>query len=570
MDTVRSSPASRRVQRTAPAARRAAAAPAAHHDSVLGTPRQFGGAARPMILQRTDEDFVAGLLAELGSAAGRAALPAQRAAARDGRGRLKLFQPLQRQFHLALLSCWCDQPGQPRVAADRIAGGGLVIRRIAADGRREGWMHADGRVRGWTPLARVGGDLADPDPARRAARAATGVADIDRELALLRREDPAHALQETVQPLFVAPPEACADAGETLLHGLVSTTSSEHADARPVLTAADGFDADDPLFRGHLVGALQGHAQTFPFAGRTLVPGWADAVESMGDTPPAGVDADDAEALRVATSTEGARMRRLLALLRQLAGEFDAFGSDPAAAALQARLRAIRLPLVLRSGETQPRTVEAFAFLQAASKAWLERDAGATPEMPQRWPDLDAATTRALQQALAPALTARAAGLTVADGRYDDPGATYVLRAFVRLKADGACPERTLWSAESEPFVIAPWYEGAGAPPVKIGLPDPSDRAALRALKPNVAFVVPPALQNLLSGSAKDLMEGKGGTGTLGITWICSFSIPLITICAFIVLNIFLTLFNLVFGWLFFIKICLPLPTFGNKPPEGS
>jgi len=57
------------------------------------------------------------------------------------------------------------------------------------------------------------------------------------------------------------------------------------------------------------------------------------------------------------------------------------------------------------------------------------------------------------------------------------------------------------------------------------------------------------------------LSEGKGSTGSkLGIQWLCSFSIPLITICAFIVLNIFLQLFNLIFQWLLYIKICIPIP----------
>ena len=129
------------------------------------------------------------------------------------------------------------------------------------------------------------------------------------------------------------------------------------------------------------------------------------------------------------------------------------------------------------------------------------------------------------------------------------------------MKPDGACPARTEWSAYSEPFVIAPWYEGAGAPPVQIPLPDVSDRALLRSLKPNVAFEVPPALQNLLLGSPKDLMEGKkSGGGSFTIGWICSFSLPIITICAFICLNIFLSLFDLIFRWMFFIKICIPFP----------
>ena len=141
-----------------------------------------------------------------------------------------------------------------------------------------------------------------------------------------------------------------------------------------------------------------------------------------------------------------------------------------------------------------------------------------------------------------------------------------MVRAFVRLKPEGTCPAHTEWSAYSEPFVIAPWYEGSGAPPVQIPLPDVTDRDLLRSLKPNVAFELPPALQNLLVGNPKDLLEGKpSGGGGFTIGWICSFSLPIITICAFICLNIFLSLFDLIFRWMFFIKICIPFP----KRSEG-
>jgi hypothetical protein len=151
-------------------------------------------------------------------------------------------------------------------------------------------------------------------------------------------------------------------------------------------------------------------------------------------------------------------------------------------------------------------------------------------------------------------------------GRFDEPSARYQLRAFVRLKADGACPARVVWTDYTDPFTIAAWYEGAGAPPVQILLPDPSDRKLLKALKPNVSFVVPPSLQSLLGGSATDQLKGTLSNSPLGLTWICSFNIPIITICAFLVLNIFLSLFNIVFGWLFFMKICLPFP---KIPPKS-
>ena len=124
---------------------------------------------------------------------------------------------------------------------------------------------------------------------------------------------------------------------------------------------------------------------------------------------------------------------------------------------------------------------------------------------------------------------------------------------------------RTVWSEYSEPFVIAPWYEGSGAPPTQIALPDPTPEL-LKSLKPNVSFVVPPSLQGLLMGNPKDLLDGKKGGSALTVGWICSFSLPIITLCAFIVLNIFLTLFDLFFNWMFYIKVCIPFP----KRKEGE
>ena len=109
--------------------------------------------------------------------------------------------------------------------------------------------------------------------------------------------------------------------------------------------------------------------------------------------------------------------------------------------------------------------------------------------------------------------------------------------------------------------MLAAWYAPSDAPPAVIPLPDVLDRNALKSLKPNVAFAVPKKLMDVLQGDPKDLMEGKGG-GSSGVAldWICSFSLPIITLCAFIVLNIFLQLFDLIFRWLLFIKICIPIP----------
>lgn len=246
--------------------------------------------------------------------------------------------------------------------------------------------------------------------------------------------------------------------------------------------------------------------------------------------------------------------------------EFGAFEDGPEAAALVTLLDGIRLPLADAAGKPVADSVPAGSFLRAAARILLEgEDAAPAPAMPLGWPALDADTTGRLAEALSACLLQRFEALAGQAGRYDDPQAHYVLRAFVRLKPEGGCPARTVWSAYSPGFVIAPWFEGGGAPPVQVAMPDPSDREMLKKLKPNVAFTVPASMQHLLSGDPLELMEGRKPEGEgMNLGWLCSFNIPVITICAFIVLNIFLSLFDLFFRWMMFIKVCIPFPKKGG------
>jgi hypothetical protein len=348
-----------------------------------------------------------------------------------------------------------------------------------------------------------------------------------------------------VIPLYVAPPDVCADAGRTLYYGNVPTVSGEIGEADADFGAAPGVDFGprSKAFRDHLVEALRGEAMDLPRGGDQVRPGWlADSEQPAADR----------------------KLVRFVLLLRQLATEFDAFSSPTHA--VRKVLQRHRLPLKQRDLRKPRETVRADTFLLAAQRVVLGREDKDTPEMPESWPAMDARTAGELADALHAAMRARFVAMKGKAGRFDEPQARYQLRAFVRLKAEGPCPARIVWSEPGDPFVIAAWYEGAGAPPVQIALPDPGDRNLLAALKPNVAFVVPPSLQSLLSGSTKGILDGQGSSSNLGITWICGFNIPIITICAFLVLNIFLSLFNIVFGWLFFMKICLPFP---KIPPKG-
>jgi hypothetical protein len=554
-----------------------------HHPITVSAPRHLVPSdppdTAPMILER-DEDFITSILADLAQperrhalASSMASTPAQVEVGGRPVSVVKLFQPIQRRFHLALIEAWCDVPGSPRLDPDAVAAAGLVVRRLtprtsdpAVAGlddfhRRwlvEGWMRSGERALGWMPVDPGEDGLADPSPERRASLRATGVAGLDRLLLPLLMEGSESGGQEDVMPMFVAPPETCQATGHTYFYGLIPTASQERAAAPADIDAAlerleNGSDCIN-----HLVGPLRGNAFTFPDPpgpDRRFDSSWKAAFEALARADaPIAAEAD-------CTARGGGPHWQFRQLLMQLAVEFDAFGDGASSRALRTTLRRLRLPCApyprLRSG----RSVPADQFLRQAVRILLDGEEGVTQEMPLRWPALEPSLRAELRQRLSQVLRERLSALAGHRGRYDREGAIYAIRTFLRLKPRDGCPARTVWSGYSRPFVIAAWYESAaGAEPVAISLPDVSDRSQLRSLKPNVTFVVPGKLADLLQSDGADLLEGKTTGGSLGIQWICGFSLPIITLCAFIVLNIFLSLLNIFLGWLLYVKVCLPFP----------
>mgnify|MGYP000848388008 CR=1 FL=1 len=119
-------------------------------------------------------------------------------------------------------------------------------------------------------------------------------------------------------------------------------------------------------------------------------------------------------------------------------------------------------------------------------------------------------------------------------------------------------------SKPSETFELAPFFDpDAPARPIRITLPVDTSIAGLRKFKKNVGFVFSNQLRNQMSkiGPLKDVMDGKlDGGGSWGLGEICMFSIPIITICAMIVLMIFISLLNIIFWWIPLLRICIPIP----------
>jgi hypothetical protein len=165
-----------------------------------------------------------------------------------------------------------------------------------------------------------------------------------------------------------------------------------------------------------------------------------------------------------------------------------------------------------------------------------------------------------------------------------DPG-WFAVR-FVYTRRDcGPLAEPEL-SARSQQFQLANFYDpDAPARPIRITLPADTSPAGLRKFNKNTAFVISDMLCGQVQRAKglgfvdlvlsvlpwpfhKDLGVGDGGpckSGSVDIGMICSLSIPIITICALILLIIMVSLFDFIFRWLPYFIMCFPLPKLSGK-----
>jgi hypothetical protein len=144
-------------------------------------------------------------------------------------------------------------------------------------------------------------------------------------------------------------------------------------------------------------------------------------------------------------------------------------------------------------------------------------------------------------------------------------------------------------SEPSKPFQMAGFFDpDAPARPIRIALPMDTSPAGLRKFDKNTAFMISDMLcgqidrmKGLTLGDLilsvlpwplhKDLSVPEGGPCTdennpsLQVGMICSLSIPIITICALLLLMIIVSLLDIIFKWIPYFLICFPLPGFKAK-----
>lgn len=168
-------------------------------------------------------------------------------------------------------------------------------------------------------------------------------------------------------------------------------------------------------------------------------------------------------------------------------------------------------------------------------------------------------------------------------------GGWFVVR-FVHLRRDCGPLHPPTVSVPTRRFKLAGFFDAdAPARPIRISLPSDTSPAGLRKFNRNTAFV----MSDMLCGQVqrakglgfvdlvrsvlpwplhKALDVGSGGPCKSGngvdIGMICSISIPIITICALILLIIIVSLLDFVFRWLPYFILCFPVP--GMKGKQGS
>lgn len=134
----------------------------------------------------------------------------------------------------------------------------------------------------------------------------------------------------------------------------------------------------------------------------------------------------------------------------------------------------------------------------------------------------------------------------------------YFIVPFVRYRDDCGC-EQLQWGKASMEFTVANPFDPLATRPTVIQLPELSD--ITKGFPKGVTFLTPKSVADLMMKVAPTMdMKPNAAKSPLSacMGFSISFSIPIITICAMILLMIVLNLLNIIFRWIPYAIMVLP------------
>jgi hypothetical protein len=537
----------------------------------------YGETGRSSLHRYLADDFVPQFLADLGD--GSLATSEAKAWLQQDRfgqgGELVLRQPVHRAFYVLSAEVSCLVPGRPPLDPRKIASAGMVIRRRPPGGADEAWTLLRGVALGWEPAL----PDVDPEVARRIAR-------LRGEFA---RDEGKPYSGEQVHPMHAT--TAVDDAGRTrtVIWGFVPVGSgSRPIEPPPAMrarlargntkkkgAAATELDAAKSDMAAKVAGAL-----SLPFGTRAGTSARSDGrYLKDGQAAPALIELLDllVRQLQVGATparTENAAIEARLDRWPLLDQDGHAVGTsvlqwlrairrDPAESGSAVKDDEARLQAWLAAGAP-------LALTMSSSSYWGTRvPAAQRSDLNNRDLVVSADEAQQLRAELVESHGARVAqaidDLVVPRfGQRDDD--LYVAIPFVRVREAGC--EHVWFGQPSREFRVAAPLDPEAARPIQIQLPKLSD---LKKALPKASFLAPDDLaEKLLSipgakGLTPDL--APAAANAFGLCWMFSFSLPAITLCALIVLMIVLSLLDIVFRWMPYVFLRLPMFCLGIKKP---
>jgi hypothetical protein len=205
--------------------------------------------------------------------------------------------------------------------------------------------------------------------------------------------------------------------------------------------------------------------------------------------------------------------------------------------------------------------------------ATLGVDPAAAPERGLlAWPTLDTASAQALATEVATWYDAASNDTAITTEDKDnrrlirprfDHRHLYAVWVWARVKdaTDPCAADQIVWSRRSEVYSLAETSDILGAKPVAFSLPDipkllkDVPRIPLAGANPFAALTLPPGSSVSTGENMKDTAQ------KWGVAWICSFGIPVFTICAWILFSVIFSILILIgFAWMLLLKFCIPVP----------